>query len=607
MSTSPTSTRSQIPLPIPSSPGIPITRTKSNSSNSRSSTHPYAKPSSNSNNASGTINSAGTIGRAKGKRSSGNVNGLASGNPNGGTKGISTSSSSSIPIIDYASIVASSSSSSSTSNSNSIPLNSTTTNFPEINTTLANDSSSSIKTNKSKKGKRSPRLSLGESTAKSTAAVPTTTTTTHSDHLSALAPSFTPGVPLSTKRLSEEEFPRLESTIVVTPVVKEVEVTKIEEVEAAKVEEVEVAKEEEVVPQIESVEEVKVIEPEKVVEEIASVEEVIAGPSSIDLKDVKEVLPIETEEEKVQAVVEETPVETETPEEVKEEVIEPRVVIEEVSEPEVVVEALAEEKEDLVAEVEPEVVETLPVVVVESPIVVEEQSAIVKESVLKSIVPAAAKVLVPEAVEEKIIEPVVEIEEEIIPVSEEVFVVEESTPYLVDESEVPTTLPSSDDTTPTLPLPSTTASESVSTPTSTSFETQEEESTFPSDLILSPINSDESPSPPEDKVPAADPPSLTMAIVTAWNTTTWSQRIPAIFASIAINFGLPFINGVMLGKFFPPVSKSQYDLRLVAAVLFIILTRSSFSFFSPFSLSIPFHMITQVSENYLLEMLLELN
>lgn len=43
-------------------------------------------------------------------------------------------------------------------------------------------------------------------------------------------------------------------------------------------------------------------------------------------------------------------------------------------------------------------------------------------------------------------------------------------------------------------------------------------------------------------------PSLTVAILTAWNSTTWLQRVPAVFASVFINFGLPFINGVMLGK-----------------------------------------------------------
>ncbi|KAM0788419.1 hypothetical protein ACM66B_001556 [Microbotryomycetes sp. NB124-2] len=42
-------------------------------------------------------------------------------------------------------------------------------------------------------------------------------------------------------------------------------------------------------------------------------------------------------------------------------------------------------------------------------------------------------------------------------------------------------------------------------------------------------------------------PSLTMAIVNAWHSTTWAKRIPAIIASVAINFGLPFVNGVMLG------------------------------------------------------------
>ncbi|KAK4703893.1 hypothetical protein P7C70_g2322, partial [Phenoliferia sp. Uapishka_3] len=57
-----------------------------------------------------------------------------------------------------------------------------------------------------------------------------------------------------------------------------------------------------------------------------------------------------------------------------------------------------------------------------------------------------------------------------------------------------------------------------------------------------------SPSPPRTPAPAApEAPSLTLAIVSTWNTTSWAQRIPAIIASVAINFGLPFINGVMLG------------------------------------------------------------
>ncbi|KAM0754480.1 hypothetical protein T439DRAFT_321520 [Meredithblackwellia eburnea MCA 4105] len=46
---------------------------------------------------------------------------------------------------------------------------------------------------------------------------------------------------------------------------------------------------------------------------------------------------------------------------------------------------------------------------------------------------------------------------------------------------------------------------------------------------------------------APEAPSLTLALVAAWKSTTWKQRIPAILASVAINFGLPFINGVMLG------------------------------------------------------------
>jgi len=49
-------------------------------------------------------------------------------------------------------------------------------------------------------------------------------------------------------------------------------------------------------------------------------------------------------------------------------------------------------------------------------------------------------------------------------------------------------------------------------------------------------------------------PSLTMAIMSAWGTANWATRIPAVLASMAINFGLPFINGVMLGTRRKPCS-----------------------------------------------------
>lgn len=61
-----------------------------------------------------------------------------------------------------------------------------------------------------------------------------------------------------------------------------------------------------------------------------------------------------------------------------------------------------------------------------------------------------------------------------------------------------------------------------------------------------PLESSSSPPPPPP--PAEDAvPNLTMTLYTVWNSTSWAQRIPAIVASVAINFGLPFINGVMLG------------------------------------------------------------
>ncbi|GAA5961065.1 hypothetical protein JCM3765_006524 [Sporobolomyces pararoseus] len=61
-----------------------------------------------------------------------------------------------------------------------------------------------------------------------------------------------------------------------------------------------------------------------------------------------------------------------------------------------------------------------------------------------------------------------------------------------------------------------------------------------------------SPPPPPERRPseshAADSaPSLTLAISSAWHTAPWSRKLWAIIASVAINVGLPFVNGVMLG------------------------------------------------------------
>ena len=78
--------------------------------------------------------------------------------------------------------------------------------------------------------------------------------------------------------------------------------------------------------------------------------------------------------------------------------------------------------------------------------------------------------------------------------------------------------------------------------------------------------SSSSPPPPERRPSqshAADSaPSLTLAISSAWNTAPWSRKIWAIIASVAINVGLPFVNGVMLGKFSILISSSIHDRGL---------------------------------------------
>lgn len=51
-------------------------------------------------------------------------------------------------------------------------------------------------------------------------------------------------------------------------------------------------------------------------------------------------------------------------------------------------------------------------------------------------------------------------------------------------------------------------------------------------------------SPPVD---TSEPPSLTVALSSAWKTTSWRQRLTVLAASVLINVGLPFVNGVMLG------------------------------------------------------------
>ncbi|GAA5820790.1 hypothetical protein JCM3770_000994 [Rhodotorula araucariae] len=60
----------------------------------------------------------------------------------------------------------------------------------------------------------------------------------------------------------------------------------------------------------------------------------------------------------------------------------------------------------------------------------------------------------------------------------------------------------------------------------------------------SPLPSD-SPSRPAHAADSA--PSLTLALASAWHTAPWSRKLWAVLASLAINVGLPFVNGVMLG------------------------------------------------------------
>ncbi|GJN87565.1 hypothetical protein Rhopal_000519-T1 [Rhodotorula paludigena] len=55
------------------------------------------------------------------------------------------------------------------------------------------------------------------------------------------------------------------------------------------------------------------------------------------------------------------------------------------------------------------------------------------------------------------------------------------------------------------------------------------------------------PPPPGGSNSADSAPSLTLALASAWHTAPWSRKIWAVIASLAINVGLPFVNGVMLG------------------------------------------------------------
>ncbi|GAA5840921.1 hypothetical protein JCM9279_001261 [Rhodotorula babjevae] len=56
---------------------------------------------------------------------------------------------------------------------------------------------------------------------------------------------------------------------------------------------------------------------------------------------------------------------------------------------------------------------------------------------------------------------------------------------------------------------------------------------------------DDENAPPHKSADSA--PSLTLAIASAWHTAPWTRKLWAVLASVAINVGLPFVNGVMLG------------------------------------------------------------
>lgn len=58
---------------------------------------------------------------------------------------------------------------------------------------------------------------------------------------------------------------------------------------------------------------------------------------------------------------------------------------------------------------------------------------------------------------------------------------------------------------------------------------------------------------------ADEAPSLTLAIASAWHTAPWSRKLWAVLASVAINVGLPFINGVMLGALRSPIPHQTFS------------------------------------------------
>lgn len=101
--------------------------------------------------------------------------------------------------------------------------------------------------------------------------------------------------------------------------------------------------------------------------------------------------------------------------------------------------------------------------------------------------------------------------------------------------------------------------ESSSSPTPVASTSQPQEA---SSTTTPPIRRRSSSPPPPERRPseshAADSaPSLTLAISSAWHTAPWSRKLWAIIASVAINVGLPFVNGVMLGTLRPAKSSQR--------------------------------------------------
>ncbi|BGP30875.1 hypothetical protein JCM10296v2_002634 [Rhodotorula toruloides] len=101
-------------------------------------------------------------------------------------------------------------------------------------------------------------------------------------------------------------------------------------------------------------------------------------------------------------------------------------------------------------------------------------------------------------------------------------------------SSTPAPAPTASTSTASTSAPAPIAHENSSTPTTTA-------------PALSRRRSSSPPPPPGNSNNADDAPSLTLALASAWHTAPWTRKIWAVLASLAINVGLPFVNGVMLG------------------------------------------------------------